>query len=69
MSILTREELMNLRSQTVTSSSWGGLRYPPMAFAEQGVAMLSSVLRSKRAIDVNIVSTLWRQLSCNLAGY
>ena len=33
---------------------WGGARYPPNAFTEQGVAMLSSVLRSKRAIDVNI---------------
>lgn len=36
------------------SSFWGGARYPPNAFTEQGVAMLSSVLRSKRAIDVNI---------------
>ncbi|MBX7097209.1 MAG: ORF6N domain-containing protein [Myxococcaceae bacterium] len=43
----------NLRSQNVTSS-WGGLRYPPYAFTEQGIAMLSSVLRSRRAIDVNI---------------
>jgi hypothetical protein len=43
----------NLRSQLVTSS-WGGSRYPPMAFTEQGVAMLSSVLRSQRAVDVNI---------------
>ncbi|RZB32331.1 MAG: hypothetical protein SRB2_04336 [Desulfobacteraceae bacterium Eth-SRB2] len=40
-------------SQIVTSS-WGGLRYLPMAFSEQGVAMLSSVLRSKRVIHVNI---------------
>jgi hypothetical protein len=39
----------------VTSSSqWGGARYRPMAFTEQGVAMLSSVLRSKRAVQVNI---------------
>ena len=42
-----------MRSQTVTSS-WGGARYKPMAFTEQGVAMLSSVLRSGRAIQVNI---------------
>jgi len=49
MFVLTREELMNLRSQFVTSSSWGGLRYPPVAFSEQGVAMLSSVLRSQCA--------------------
>jgi hypothetical protein len=44
-----------LRSQIVTSSlGWGGRRYPPYAFTEQGVAMLSSVLRSKRAVQVNI---------------
>ena len=51
---LTPEELANLRSQIVTSSSWGGRRTPPHAFTEQGVAMLSSVLRSKRAVSVNI---------------
>jgi hypothetical protein len=52
----TYQELRNLRSQFVTSSSqqWGGTRYEPMAFSEQGVAMLSSVLRSKRAVQVNI---------------
>lgn len=44
-----------LRSQIVTSS-WGGHRYRPMVFTEQGVAMLSSVLRSQRAIEVNISS-------------
>ena len=44
----------NLRCQKVTSS-YGGRRYPPYAFTEQGVAMLSSVLNSKRAIDVNIL--------------
>jgi len=45
----------NLRSQFgISSSSWGGRRYPPYAFTEQGVAMLSSVLHSKRAIQVNI---------------
>jgi len=48
---LTREEF--LRCQIVTSS-WGGRRYLPYAFTEQGVAMLSSVLNSKRAIQVNI---------------
>jgi hypothetical protein len=37
-----------------TSSDWGGRRYCPYAFTEQGVAMLSSVLRSRRAIQVNI---------------
>ena len=52
---LTKEEFDNLRSQFVTSSSgWGGRRYPPYAFTEQGVAMLSSVLRSERAVRVNI---------------
>lgn len=54
-----------MRSQFATSS-WGGLRYLPMAFTEQGVAMLSSVLRSERAIQVNIqivrVYTKMRQL-------
>jgi ORF6N domain len=50
---LTVQELNNLRSQIVTSS-WGGRRYPPYAFTEQGVAMLSSVLRSRRAVRVNI---------------
>ncbi len=50
---LTKDEFDDLRSQIVTSS-WGGTRYPPMAFTEQGIAMLSSVLNSKRAIQVNI---------------
>ncbi len=50
---LTQNEFANLRSQFVTSS-WGGTRYLPMVFTEQGVAMLSSVLRSKQAIKVNI---------------
>lgn len=50
---LSTEEWRTLRSQTVTSSR-GGRRYPPRAFTEQGVAMLSSVLRSPRAILVNI---------------
>lgn len=50
---LTPEEVANLRSQSVISS-WGGRRYPPFAFTEQGVAMLSSVLNSPQAIAVNI---------------
>jgi len=50
---LTNQDLSNLRSQIVTSS-WGGRRYLPYAFTEQGVAMLSSVLRSPRAVQVNI---------------
>jgi ORF6N domain len=51
---LTRKEYENLRFQFGTSSLWGGRRYPPLAFTEQGVAMLSSVLRSQRAVQVNI---------------
>jgi hypothetical protein len=56
MFVLTREEFANLRSQIVTSKKdlRGGTQYPPMAFTEQGVAMLSSVLNSERAIQVNI---------------
>jgi hypothetical protein len=50
---LTAEEFDHLRSQIATSS-WGGRRYLPRAFTEQGVAMLSSVLRSKRAAQVNV---------------
>lgn len=50
---LNKNEFTHLRSQIVTSS-WGGRRYPPYAFTEQGVAMLSSVLNSERAIKVNI---------------
>ena len=50
---LSQKEFENLRRHFGTSS-WGGLRYPPMAFTEQGVAMLSSVLSSDRAIAVNI---------------
>jgi hypothetical protein len=50
---LTVEELKNLTSQFVTSS-WGGQRHKPFAFTEQGIAMLSSVLKSKKAIQMNI---------------
>jgi len=52
---LSEEEHEILRSQFVTSKDkGGGRRYLPYAFTEQGVAMLSSVLHSKRAINVNI---------------
>lgn len=51
---LSDEEFANLRCQFGTSSQWGGRRYAPYAFTEQGVAMLSSVLRSERAVAVNI---------------
>ena len=51
---VTIEEYHSLRSQIVTSTR-GGRRYMPYAFTEQGVSMLSSVLKSKKAIVVNIV--------------
>ena len=51
---LNKEEFENLRSQIVTSS-WGGTRTMPYAFTEQGVAMLSGLLNSDRAIHANIV--------------
>lgn len=53
---LTSEEAAALRSQSVTLKKGRGehRKYPPMAFTEQGVAMLSSVLRSKRAVLVNV---------------
>lgn len=50
---LTKEDMENLRSQFVTSS-WGGRRYFPYAFTEQGVAMLSAVLKSETAVKVSI---------------
>ena len=50
---LTSDEYRDLRSQVVISS-WGGRRTLPFAFKEQGVAMLSSVLRSGRAVNVNV---------------
>jgi hypothetical protein len=72
---LTEEEFQILRSQIATSSSedkktgWGGQRYMPYAFTEQGVAMLSSILNSEIAIQVNIqiirVYTRLRQFLLN----
>ena len=50
---LNTDEWAILRSQ-FASSSWGGIRYAPFAFSEQGVAMLSSVLKSEKAIEINI---------------
>jgi hypothetical protein len=50
---LTRQEVADLRSQFVTSR-WGGKRYLPYVFTQEGVAMLSSVLNSPKAIQVNI---------------
>ena len=51
---LSKEEFDSLRSQIVISKGKGGRRYPPYVFTEQGVAMLSSVINSKIAIQVNI---------------
>ena len=50
---LTVQEFNNLKFQ-IGRSSWGGRRTSPYAFTEQGVAMLSSVLRSSRAVQVNV---------------
>ena len=50
---LSAEEFANLKSQ-IAISSWGGRRKPPRAFTEHGVAMLSSVLRSQRAVQVSV---------------
>jgi hypothetical protein len=53
MFVLTQKEFNNLMSQIATSS-WGGRRKLPLAFTEQGIAMLSSILNSDTAIEVNI---------------
>ena len=71
MFVLTREELADWRSQFVTSNADRmGLRHAPMAFTEQGVAMLSSVLNSERAIQVNIaIVRTFTQLRQMLASH
>jgi len=52
---LSDHEIAILKSQfAISSGGWGGRRTPPMAFTEQGVAMLSAVLKSDRAVEVNI---------------
>jgi len=56
---LTKEEFENLRFHFGTSR-WGGRRYLPFAFTQEGVAMLSSVLKSKRAVQVNIEDSSWQ---------
>ncbi|MDR2885480.1 MAG: ORF6N domain-containing protein [Rikenellaceae bacterium] len=66
---LTQREWDNLRSQIVISS-WGGSRYLPFAFTEQGVAMLSSVLRSDRAVEMNIsIMRAFVMMRRMVAGY
>lgn len=53
MLTLTEKEFANLRCQ-IGTSSWGGSRYEPFAFTQEGIAMLSGILRSEIAIQVNI---------------
>ena len=66
---LKESEFEDLRSQ-ISASSWGGTRYMPMVFTEQGVAMLSSVLQSKQAIHVNIqIMRAFTRLREMLSGY
>jgi hypothetical protein len=55
MFLIENKEVTRLRCQIGTSKGRGGRRYSPYVFTEQGVAMLSGVLRSKRAIQVNIL--------------
>ena len=65
---LTNQEVINLKRHFGTSS-WGGTRKPPFAFTEHGILMLSSVLKSKRAIQVNIqIMRAFTQLREMLAG-
>lgn len=67
---LSGAEFAHLRRQSGTSSQWGGRRYPPLAFTEHGVAMLSSVLRSERAAEVNIaIMRAFVQLRRALVGH
>ncbi len=54
MFVLTKKEAANLKSQFATSS-WGGTRKAPLAFTEHGVAMLSAVLNSSRAVKMSIL--------------
>lgn len=67
---LSPQEWSDLKSQTVTSSSWGGRRSRPYAFTELGVAMLSSVLKSERAIQANMaIMRAFTQLRSMLAAH
>ncbi|WP_024333213.1 ORF6N domain-containing protein [Desulfotignum balticum] len=66
---LNKAEFENLKSQIVTSS-WGGIRKMPLAFTEQGVAMLSGILNSDRAILVNIqIMRTFTKLRHMIAGH
>src|SRR5262245_56608398 len=69
MFMLIRSEFKILRSK-ITTSSWGGLRYTPMASTEQGVATLSSALNSPRAIVINIqIMRLFAKMRQMIASY
>ena len=66
---LTQKEFTELRSTVFGATGYGGRRYPPYAFTEQGVAMLSSVLRSTKAVKVNVsIMRAFVQLREMLAG-
>ena len=66
MFMLVNEEVTNLKCQIgISSSGWGGRRKPIMAFTEQGVAMLSSVLRSDRAVKRNSKCEMWPYFAPN----
>jgi len=65
---LTKDEWTNLRSQIVTAS-WGGRRNEPFVFTEHGVLMLSSVLNSHRAVQVNIrIMRVFNQIRTAIVG-
>ena len=67
---LTHHEVRNLRCQIGTSSfSHGGHRHRQLAFTEQGIAMLSSVLNSERAIAVNTLHELMNPQQTNAIGF
>jgi len=70
MFVFTREELADWRAQSVTSKSDRvGLRHAPMAFTEQGVDMLSSVLNTERAIQVSIAIQSVRESAMDMTGW
>jgi hypothetical protein len=52
--VVTNQEVTILRSQFAASSSWGGMRYLPVAFTEHGAIMIASILNSKRAVEMSI---------------
>jgi hypothetical protein len=68
-SVMSGKEGEPLRSQTVISNGREGRRYIPYAFTEQGVAMLSSVLRSQRAVEVNIAIMRNPERDCVIRAY